>query len=243
MGMKIQDLRKSYTKGKLEDEYLPASPFLLFKSWFDDMNQKGTTIFDKLKYRISSWLIGDNLEANAMTLSTVLHDLSDDPWVVDKPDSRVVLMKDIGRDYIEFFTNYDSKKGKQLEQNPNVSVNFWWAPLQRQVIMRGVVKKSPVERSEEYFSTRPRESKIGAWASDQSNIISSREVLEVKQDNITAAFSEYHDEDIPKPPYWGGYQIYPDYIEFWQGRVGRVHDRIRYVKLANGRWQRDRLQP
>jgi len=236
MALKVQDLRKSYTKGTLDESDLPNDPFVLFNDWFDDMNRKGTTVFDKLKYKISEWLIGgEDLEVNAMTLSTV------DFW--GNPNSRTVLMKDIGKDYIEFFTNYNSSKGKELINNPYASVTFWWPPLQRQVIMRGDVVKSPEERNVDYFSTRPRESKIGAWASNQSQIIKSRADLEAEQERMEIAFHEYHDEDIPKPDHWGGFRIYPHYIEFWQGRVGRLHDRIKYVRPGNNIWDKHRLAP
>ena len=236
MGMKIQDLRKSYTKGQLDESDLPQDPFVLFNQWFNDMNRKGTTTFDKLKYKISEWLIGgEDLEVNAMTLSTV-----------DKqgnPNSRTVLMKDIGENYIEFFTNYDSTKGQELQNHPFASVTFWWPPLQRQVILRGKVEKSPVERSVEYFNTRPRESKIGAWVSKQSTILKNREELEIRQRTMDIAFSKYYDESIPKPINWGGFRIYPSEIEFWQGRVGRLHDRIRYRDFVNTGWEYNRLSP
>lgn len=232
--MKVQDLRKSYTKGTLDESDLPNDPFVLFNEWFEDITRKGTTPFDKLKYKISEWLIGgEDLEANAMTLSTV------DFW--GNPNSRTVLMKDIGKDYIEFFTNYNSSKAKELNNNPYASATFWWPPLQRQVILRGGVRKSPDKRNDEYFNSRPRESQIGAWASSQSQTIPSRNHLELLNEEVKLAFLDK--EVIDRPDNWGGYRIFPITLEFWQGRVGRLHDRIRYVKSGNGIWQHYRVSP
>lgn len=235
MGVKVQDLRRSYTKGTLDEKDLPNDPFVLFNEWFNDITRKGTTPFDKLKYKISEWLIGgEDLEANAMTLSTIdIH---------GNPNSRTVLMKDIGENYIEFFTNYDSTKGKELTRHPFASVTFWWPPLQRQVIMRGVVAKSPEERSLDYYHTRPRESKIGAWVSKQSTVLKDRQELEDRQRRIEASMAGWADETIPKPEHWGGFRIYPSEIEFWQGRVGRLHDRLRFTK-NNDTWKIVRLCP
>lgn len=228
----IQGLRKSYTKGELNENTLPENPFVLFSRWFDEMLKRGDTIFDKIKYYISSILLGDAVEVNAMCLTTAVDNI---------PRSRMVLMKGMYDDYIEFFTNYTSDKGKDLEKNPNVSVTFWWAPLQRQVTMMGVVEKLSDSRNDEYFSTRPRESKIGAWVSEyQSEIIKDRSVIESRQKLVDTMYSDTN--DIPRPDYWGGYKIIPSRIEFWQGRVGRLHDRIIYIKNGN-QWSFHRVSP
>jgi pyridoxamine 5'-phosphate oxidase len=232
--MKVQDLRKSYTKGTLDESDLPENPFVLFNEWFTDITRKGTTPFDKLKYKISEWLIGgEDLEANAMTLSTVDNQ--------GNPNSRTVLMKDIGENYIEFFTNYDSTKGKELINSKFACVTFWWPPLQRQVIMRGNVEKSPDERNDEYFKTRPRESQIGAWASEQSKVIPNRKWIEDRKRMTELAFEKYNEGEITRPDNWGGFRIFPSEIEFWQGRVGRLHDRIRYRDFVNFGWEYKRL--
>ena len=236
MGVKVQDLRRSYTKGTLDETDLPNDPFVLFNEWFDDITRKGTTPFDKLKYKISAGLIGgEDLEANAMTLSTL--------DVQGNPNSRTVLMKDIGKDYIEFFTNYNSTKGKELINHPFASITFWWPPLQRQVIMRGKVEKSPDERNDEYFKTRPRESQIGAWASEQSKTIPNRKWIEDRKRMTELAFENYNEGEIARPDNWGGFRIYPSEIEFWQGRVGRLHDRIRYRDFVNTGWEYKRVSP
>lgn len=171
-------------------------------------------------------------EVNAMTLATVDKE--------GKPSARVVLLKDYDENGFVFFTNYKSAKGENINHNPNVAIVFFWKELERQVRIEGVAEKISDIQSDEYFNSRPTESKIGAWASEQSSTIDSREVLE---NNFKKLEAEFADQKILRPPHWGGYKIIPDSIEFWQGRPGRLHDRIRYSKNKEGVWTISRLAP
>ena len=176
--------------------------------------------------------INSNIEeVNAMTLATVNQH--------GYPEARIVLLKDFNDKGFVFFTNYESRKGKSLLINPNASIVFFWKELERQVRIQGVVEKISEEESTAYFTSRPIESKIGAWASPQSEVIQSRVFLEERFKNYVQQFS---DQEIPKPPHWGGYIIKPSRIEFWQGRPGRLHDRIEYNKNNEG-WAIERLAP
>lgn len=210
----LKDYRKSYEKGELLEKDIPYSPFQLFTTWFEMAE-------DSLA----------ELEANAMTLSTV-----DEKG---NPNSRVVLLKSYDQDGFKFFTNYESGKGKDLSLNPNCCISFFWHGLEKQVIIKGKASKLSEEESEEYFQSRPRGSRLGAIASNQSTVISSRDQLE---DKLKKLELEYKDKEIPKPEYWGGYLISPESIEFWQGRKNRLHDRIIYRKV-NGNWKYERLAP
>jgi pyridoxamine 5'-phosphate oxidase len=209
----ISSLRKNYTKAGLEEEDLSDEPVKLFEQWLNEA------------------LESDVLEPNAMVLSTV-----------DKngySNSRTVLLKGIGKDSIRFFTNYESVKGTEIFRNANVSVVFWWGELERQVRIRGVAEKITEKESTRYFQSRPRESQLGAWASNQSQEISGRDVLEKRFNEVK---EKYSGRKIPKPPTWGGFDIAIHEIEFWQGRPGRLHDRIKFSK-ENSIWQRKRLAP
>ncbi len=209
----IASLRKNYTKAGLEEEDLSDEPVKLFEQWLNEA------------------LESDVLEPNAMVLSTV-----------DKngySNSRTVLLKGIGKDSIRFFTNYESVKGTEISRNANVSVLFWWGELERQVRIRGVAEKITEKESTRYFQSRPRESQLGAWASNQSQEISGRDVLEKRFNEVK---EKYSGRKIPKPPTWGGFDIAIHEIEFWQGRPGRLHDRIKFSK-ENSIWQRKRLAP
>ncbi len=170
-------------------------------------------------------------EVNAMTLATVNEH--------GYPEARIVLLKDFNEKGFVFFTNYESRKGKSLLSNPKASIVFFWKELERQVRIQGVVEKISEEDSTAYFTSRPVESKIGAWASPQSEVIESRIFLEERFKSFELQFS---DQEIPKPPHWGGYIIKPSRIEFWQGRPGRLHDRIEYNK-NNEDWTIERLAP
>lgn len=169
---------------------------------------------------------------NAMTLATANGD--------GKPSARMVLLKDFDEQGFVFYTNYESQKGRELEENPNAALVFYWAELDRQVRITGRARRVSREQSEAYFRTRPLDSRLSAWASKQSRVISSRDALEQIMKTLA---SEYEDKDVPLPPYWGGVIVAPDTIEFWQSRASRLHDRLRYTRLEAGGWLLERLSP
>ncbi len=209
----ISELRRRYTKGGLPDENLPDEPIQFLSKWFDEAVRS------------------DVLEPNAMALATVDEE--------GKPNVRMVLLKDILEASVTFFTNYISRKGHELTEHPYTACTIWWPELERQVRFRGEVSKLSSEVSQEYFQSRPRESQIGAWASLQSDVVTGRDELEKK---YAVMASKFDGEKIPVPDYWGGYEIKISEIEFWQGRPGRLHDRIRYRK-ENQTWKKERLSP
>lgn len=207
----LADIRRDYESDGLSKARMAADPFDQFGAWMNDA------------------ILSDTLDPNAMTLSTVGD---------NKPSARVVLLKGFDANGFVFFTNYESKKGRDLAANPNASLNFFWPELHRQIAILGVVEKISREESEKYFKSRPIESQIGAWASAQSSVIASREVLETR-------FDEFHEKfggDVPLPPFWGGYRLKPDKFEFWQGRENRLHDRIIYTRDGDA-WRISRLSP
>lgn len=209
----IASIRENYTKSGIPDDNLPADPVPMFSRWVEEAIDSAVN------------------EPNVMSLATVSKN--------GYPNVRLVLLKGIVDNTIHFYTNYLSKKGKELKKNPYAAVAFWWPELERQVRIRGAVKKLSREESESYFKTRPRESQIGAWVSEQSSPVENRDVLKEKIKKINDRFEG---EKVPKPGYWGGYSIQIEEIEFWQGRPGRMHDRILYVRVEN-KWKKERLQP
>ena len=211
----ISAMRRQYGEIGLIESELPEDPLSLFNSWLTDAAANEIVV-----------------EANAMVLSTVTSDV---------PSSRTVLLKDLTQDGFTFFTNYGSNKAKAIADNSNVSLLFPWYAMERQVIILGSAKKISRKDSESYFATRPRTSQIGAWASEQSTQLSSRDELEKKFKEFEAKFPE--NSTIPTPPTWGGYVVNPKSIEFWQGRYSRLHDRIQYVRDESSNWQRRRLNP
>jgi pyridoxamine 5'-phosphate oxidase len=211
----IAAMRRQYGEHGLIEGELPLNPIELFNTWLTQAAENEIVV-----------------EANAMVLSTE---------VDDQPTSRTVLLKDLTEAGFTFFSNYESRKGKQISENKNVSLLFPWYPMERQVIVIGSATKIAREDSEKYFTTRPRSSQIGAWASEQSTELSSRQELENKFKELENKFAK--EEVIPTPPYWGGYIVDPISIEFWQGRYSRLHDRIRYVREKNNNWQIKRLNP
>jgi pyridoxamine 5'-phosphate oxidase len=211
--MDLSDFRKEYSGTGLEREDLKADPIDQFSVWFSQATELGLH------------------EPNAMTLATVDAD--------GMPFQRTVLLKQVDASGFVFFSNYRSRKGRQLEGNPQASILFPWVVLERQVTIQGHVEKISTDESEKYFHTRPRESQIGAWVSHQSQVIPSREFLIQKLGELESQFSG---KEIPLPPYWGGYRVKPVTIEFWQGGPARLHDRFFY-RLENGCWQLDRLSP
>jgi pyridoxamine 5'-phosphate oxidase len=211
----IAAMRRQYGEHGLIEGELPLNPIELFNTWLTQAAENEIVV-----------------EANAMVLSTE---------VDDQPTSRTVLLKDLTEAGFTFFSNYESRKGKQISENKNVSLLFPWYPMERQVIVIGSATKIARQDSEKYFTTRPRSSQIGAWASEQSTELSSRQELENKFKELENKFAK--EEVIPTPPYWGGYIVDPISIEFWQGRYSRLHDRIRYVREKNNNWQLKRLNP
>lgn len=169
---------------------------------------------------------------NAMTLATATKD--------GAPSARMVLLKGFDNEGFVFFTNYESRKGRELDENPRAALVFYWTEFDRQVRITGSVEKVSREESEIYFHTRPVDSQLGAWASKQSRVIGSREVLEEKMRELMV---RYEGGEVPLPPYWGGYRLAPASIEFWQNRLGRLHDRLRYMLQQNGEWLIERLSP
>lgn len=210
----IAAMRRQYGEHGLIEGELPLNPIELFNTWLTQAAANEIVV-----------------EANAMVLSTE---------VDDQPTSRTVLLKDLTEGGFTFFSNYESRKGKQISENKNVSLLFPWYPMERQVIVIGSATRIARGDSEKYFATRPRGSQIGAWASEQSAELSSRQELEARFKELENKFAQ--EKVIPTPPHWGGYIVYPISIEFWQGRYSRLHDRIRYVR-ENNNWQIKRLNP
>ncbi len=209
----LRDIRKNYQKYTLDESTIPATPIHLFKLWLNE------AIHNKVN------------EPTAMVLATSVN---------NEPDSRIVLLKEVSNDKFLFYTNYNSTKAKHISNNKHVALNFFWAELERQVRIKGTISKAEDSLSEDYFNSRPRGSQLGAWTSAQSEVLKSREELEQKYRKTTARFEGL---SIPKPKHWGGYQVDPTEIEFWQGRPGRLHDRIRYYKIKSNQWEYKRLSP
>ena len=207
----IKNIRTDYVKNELNFDDLTVHPFDLFKSWMTDALEHVS-------------------EPNAFVLSTVNAE--------GKPSSRVLLLRGLDDKGFVFFTNYNSQKSQDIESNPSVCMNFFWYESERQVRISGRIEKLSSEASEDYFNSRPYESKIGAWSSPQSSVIESREVL----NKNVKDFSSQYTENVPRPPHWGGYCIVPDKIEFWQGRSSRLHDRFVY-SLEGEEWKIVRLAP
>ena len=212
--MDLSDLRQSYSKGSFGEEDLLESPFAQFEKWFREA--------EKCELE----------EPNAMCLATA--DAS------GQPTTRIVLLKDFSEKGLTFYTNYESRKSGQIEANPKAAANFLWLPLQRQVNVVGSVERIPKAESLKYFLSRPFGSQLGAWASPQSKVITSRSILEAKLDQMKRKFG---DGKVPLPDHWGGYRIVPESFEFWQGRTNRLHDRFIFRCNDTGGWAHERLAP
>jgi len=211
--MNLPALRINYTKAGLTEADLAASPFDQFTAWLNDALAVGVP------------------EPNAMTLATCTAD--------GFPSARVVLLKGFDERGAVFFTNDNSRKGAELLNNPRAALVFFWPDLERQIRVEGTVEKAAPAEGDEYFQARPRNSRLGAWASEQSEVIVGREELEARHRELEARFPG---EDVPRPPHWGGHRVVPTAFEFWQGRPSRLHDRLRY-RLAGGVWIVERLSP
>lgn len=211
---KIEDLRIDYTKFSIDEFGLLSDPIDQFNNWFKNA----------LNSKVS--------EANAMVLSTVSSQ--------NIPSARVVLLKGVQSNGFKFYTNYDSFKGKELAQNPNACLTFFWPELEQQIRITGRVEKIDATESETYFHSRPRGSQISALASNQSAKISDRAIL---VDEVARLEKLYANKSVPKPEFWGGYLLNPTKVEFWQGRSSRLHDRFLYEKLEDNNWQVSRLSP
>lgn len=212
--MSLSDLRRDYSLQGLSRSDLNPDPIVQFDKWFQE------AVDAKV------------LEPNAMTLSTV--DME------GHPSSRIVLLKGVDARGFVFFTNYESRKGRELQTNPNAAINFHWPLLERQICIRGKTSRMSVEESTVYFHSRPRLSQISAWTSQQSSVVENRTALEK---NWQEQMDKWKEGEIPLPPFWGGFLLDPESIEFWQGRPNRLHDRFLYSRQTDGAWHIDRLSP
>lgn len=213
MPTSVADLRREYSRARLDESNVSPDPITEFARWFEEA----------VKAEVQ--------EPNAMTLASV--------GSAGAPSARIVLLKGFDARGFIFFTDYRSQKGTELEQNPRAAMVFYWPELERQIRITGTTTPIGREESEAYFRTRPRGSRISAWASHQSQVIASRKLLE---DRVPELERRYPGDDVPLPPYWGGLRVVPESVEFWQGRTSRLHDRIRYTKTADA-WRIERLSP
>lgn len=212
--MTLADLRKEYSLAGLKETDLAKNPFRQFDKWFQEAEAAKIA------------------EPNAMTLATAARD--------GRPSARTVLLKAVdGRGFV-FYSNFESRKGRDLDANPFATLVFPWIALERQVIVSGPVVKTSREEAEAYFHSRPLASQLGAWASSQSTIISGRAPLE---ESMKTVEKKYAGRPVPLPPFWGGYRLAPETVEFWQGRRSRLHDRLRYRRESDGSWTVERLSP
>jgi pyridoxamine 5'-phosphate oxidase len=209
----MNELEQSIEKS-LDEEHVDPNPLDLFRRWFSDALASGSRLPD------------------AMTLATATSD--------GKPSARMVLLKQVDEQGFVFYTNYHSKKARELDENPRAALVLYWVQLDRQVRVEGRVERVSAAESDEYFATRPRESQLGALASPQSEAIEGREALEERYAELDKF---YHDREVERPDNWGGYRLKPDLIEFWQNRAGRLHDRILYERQTDGSWTISRLAP
>ncbi|HUZ06438.1 MAG TPA: pyridoxamine 5'-phosphate oxidase [Candidatus Paceibacterota bacterium] len=234
--MAIADIRREYRRGHLERADLEADPLAQFDVWFAQAAaaQAGSRWLKigVALYKLWQAILGRSpADVNAMVLSTVDKD--------GRPSSRNVLLKGADARGFIFFTNYDSRKSLELSENPNASLTFYWPELERQVCVAGPVEKISRDESETYFKSRPRGSKLAAWASNQSDVVPDRAALEAKWNEMERKFPN----DVPLPPNWGGFVLKPERIEFWQGRPSRLHDRFQYTLQPDKSWKLERLAP
>jgi pyridoxamine 5'-phosphate oxidase len=216
LALSLAELRQNYIRGVLDEASVDSNPIAQFQMWFSEAQQSGLP------------------EPNAMTLATSTSD--------GYCTARIVLLKEMDENGFVFYTNYESRKGRDLTENPHAALVFYWAELERQVRIEGRVQRVPRQQSEAYFKSRPRGSRLGAWVSHQSEVIQSRRMLEARLRDLEARYAGT--DDIPVPDYWGGFRVRPHSIEFWQGRPNRLHDRLRYLRNSEDeQWRIERLGP
>ena len=209
----MKKLREDFSKGKLSERDIKKDPFAQFELWMKQATEAGIA------------------EYQATVLSTVSKK--------GKPTSRIVYLREMENGSLRFYTNYNSKKSRHIIKNKNVCLNFFWADMQRQVRIEGTVSMARTKHSDDYFKNRPKDSQIGAWSSDQSSVLKSRKELETA---VLQNAKKFAGKKIPRPEFWGGYEVTPNYYEFWQGRKSRLHDRISFKKVKN-KWKITRLAP
>ena len=215
MQTNVAALRQEYRQRSLNERAAAADPIAQFRTWFDEALAAGVR------------------EPNAMTVATASPD--------GRPSARIMLLKGFDGEGFVFFTNYSSRKGEEMDANPHAALVFWWDVIERQVRVEGTIERVGEAESDEYFQSRPRGSRLGAWASPQSSVIAHREVLEQNVADVMERFGE--GDEVPRPPHWGGYRLLPEAVEFWQGRPSRLHDRLLYRRADDGSWTRERLAP
>lgn len=213
--LSLADLRENYSQGGIDEATANSNPILQFEKWFADAHNAGIR------------------EPNAMTLATV--------GPGGMPSARTVLLKEVSEQGFVFYTNYESRKGRELANNPNAALVFFWAELERQVRVEGTASTVSRVQSAAYFNSRPKGSRLGAWASRQSSVVKSRTILETRLRELEERYRDT--EDVPTPDFWGGYCIRPVRIEFWQGRPNRLHDRLCYRLETDSNWRLERLAP
>ncbi|RME67628.1 MAG: pyridoxamine 5'-phosphate oxidase [Verrucomicrobia bacterium] len=211
---RIADLRRDYSRGALDEDSVERDPFVQFDTWLNDA------------------IRADLPDPTAMTLATADAD--------GRPGARTVLLKGFDQRGFVFFTNYESRKGRHLAENPQAALLFAWYALERQVEITGPVERVSDEESDAYFESRPISSQIGAWASRQSTVIEGRGALEREVERL---MKQYRGRAVPRPPFWGGFRVVPETIEFWQGRPSRLHDRLRFTRIDEANWRIERLSP
>jgi pyridoxamine 5'-phosphate oxidase len=235
--MSIADLRREYAAGSLRRADLSPDPLAQFSRWFDQALETKTpgNLFRRIGIASYKWfqtVLGNApVETNAMTLATADTE--------GHPSARMVLLKGCDERGFVFFTQYQSRKGHDLAENPQAALVFYWPELERQVCVSGRVSKLPPEESEAYFKSRPKGSRLAAWVARQSAVVAGRIFLEERMQQLQKQFPD----EVPRPDYWGGHVLSPSRIEFWQGRLNRLHDRFQYTKQADGSWRIERLAP